>query len=48
MRPDSSQGETRDTLTELLAATEQHIKETTERYARYAEKLMLHQKALQQ
>ena len=46
MRPDSSQGETRDTLTELLAATEQHIKETTERYARYAEKLMLHQKAL--
>ncbi len=46
MRPDSSQGETRDTLTELLATTEQHIKETTERYARYAEKLMLHQKAL--
>ena len=46
MRPDSSQGETRETLTELLAATEQHIKETTERYSRYAEKLMLHQKAL--
>ena len=46
MRPDSTQGETRDTLTALLTATEDHIKETTERYARYAEKLMLHKKAL--
>jgi DNA repair exonuclease SbcCD ATPase subunit len=46
MRPDSSQGETRESLTESLALTEQHIKETTERYNRCADKLKLHQKAL--
>ena len=46
MRPDSQQGETRETLTELLAGTEQHIKETTERYHRCTDKLKLHQKAL--
>ena len=46
MRPDSSQGETRDSLTEQLATTEQHIKETNERYGRCAEKLMLHNKAI--
>ena len=46
MRPDTQQGETRETLSNLLAATEQRIKETSERHARYAEKLMLHKKAL--
>ena len=46
MRPDSSQGETRESLTKSLEATELHIKETTERYGRYADKLKLHQKAL--
>ena len=46
MRPDSSQGETRESLTKSLEATELHIKETTERYNRYTDKLKLHQKAL--
>lgn len=46
MRPDSSQGETRESLTESLVATELHIKETTERYGRINDKLKLHQKAL--
>ena len=46
MRPDTQQGETRETLSNLLAATEQRIKETSERHARYAEKLMLHKKAI--
>jgi DNA repair exonuclease SbcCD ATPase subunit len=46
MRPDSTQGETRESLTELLTRTEQHVKETTERYGRINDKLKLHQKAL--
>ena len=46
MRPDTQQGETRETLSDQLAATEQRIKDTSERHARYAEKLMLHKKAL--
>ena len=46
MRPDSSQGETRESLTKSLEATELHIKETTERYNRYTDKLKLHRKAL--
>ena len=46
MRPDTQQGETCETLSDQLAATEQRIKETSERHARYAEKLMLHKKAL--
>jgi DNA repair exonuclease SbcCD ATPase subunit len=46
MRPNSEQGETRETLNEQLQLTELHMKENSERYGRIAEKLALHNKAL--